>query len=216
MIHSFRNLTLESLEGEDKKMEGHESEYLPQYIHPSNKGKQDLFGEWMDSIEHSNAYVIDKPIDMEINDEGMDYMDEDPLVLMLRKEGTRWEPPAIVEATTMLKNWAWEGIAHPMEDFMKKIKTIEPVTPTKHIVSIPSKSVSASIIVPVKYVCDCSPIESISIEFVEFLKKSFPYNMISDFAYLLALNVFISKIGKETLNNKELKQRHVEPIEEET
>ena len=36
MIHCFRNLTLESLEGEDKKMEGNESEYLPQYIHPSN------------------------------------------------------------------------------------------------------------------------------------------------------------------------------------
>ena len=40
--------------------------------------------------------------------------------------------------------------------------------------------------------------------------------MISDFTYLLALNVFISKIGKETLNNKELKQRHVQPIKEET
>ena len=40
--------------------------------------------------------------------------------------------------------------------------------------------------------------------------------MISDFAYLLALNVFISKIGKETPNNKELKQGHVEPIKEET
>ncbi|KAL0015702.1 hypothetical protein SO802_002771 [Lithocarpus litseifolius] len=45
MIHSFRNLTLESLEGEDEKMEGNESEYLPQYIFLSNKGKQDLFGE---------------------------------------------------------------------------------------------------------------------------------------------------------------------------
>ena len=39
MIYSFRNLTLESLEGEDKKMEGNESEYLPQYIHLSNKRK---------------------------------------------------------------------------------------------------------------------------------------------------------------------------------
>ena len=29
MIHSFRNLTLENLEGEDKKMEGNESKYLP-------------------------------------------------------------------------------------------------------------------------------------------------------------------------------------------
>ena len=40
--------------------------------------------------------------------------------------------------------------------------------------------------------------------------------MISDSAYLLALNVFISEIGKETLNNKELKHGHLEPIKEET
>ena len=45
MIHSFRNLTPKNLEYEDEKMEGNESKYLPQYIHPSNKGKQDLFGE---------------------------------------------------------------------------------------------------------------------------------------------------------------------------
>ena len=40
--------------------------------------------------------------------------------------------------------------------------------------------------------------------------------MISDSTYLLALNVFISEIGKETLNNKELKQGLLEPIKEET
>ena len=40
--------------------------------------------------------------------------------------------------------------------------------------------------------------------------------MIFYFAYLLALNVFISEIGKETLNNKELKHGHLEPIKEET
>ena len=39
MIHSFKNLTLESFEGEDEKMEGIESKYLPQYIHLSSKGK---------------------------------------------------------------------------------------------------------------------------------------------------------------------------------
>ena len=100
MIHSFRYLTLESLEDEDKRMERNEPEYLPQNIHLSNKGKQDLFGEWMDNIERLDAYVIDKLTDMEIDDEGMDYMDEDPLVLMLRKEGTRWEPLTIIEATT--------------------------------------------------------------------------------------------------------------------
>ena len=40
--------------------------------------------------------------------------------------------------------------------------------------------------------------------------------MISNSAYLLALNVFISEIGKETLNNKELKHGYLEPIKEET
>ena len=53
----------------------------------------------MDIIERLDAYVTDKPIDMEIDDEGMDYMDEDPPKLMLREEGTHWETPAIIEAT---------------------------------------------------------------------------------------------------------------------
>ena len=231
MIHSFRYLTLESLEDEDKRMERNESEYLPQNIHLSNKGKQDLFGEWMDSIKHLDAYVINKLTDMENNDEGMDYMDEDPLVLMLRKEGTRWEPLAIIEATIELKNWAWEGVAHPMEDSMwkikivkpvtlvKKIKILELVTLAKNIVFIPIKFVSGSIIIPIKSVCDSISVESISVEFVKSVKSVenfFHNNMISDSFYLLALNVFISEIGKETLNNKELKQGHLEPIKEET
>ena len=104
MIHSFRNLTLENLKDEDERMGGNESGYLPQYIHPSNKGKQDLFSEWMDSIERLDAYVTDKPIDIEIDGEGADCMNEDPMVLMLMEEETHWEPPAIVEATTELKN----------------------------------------------------------------------------------------------------------------
>ena len=231
MIHSFRYLTLESLEDEDKRMERNESEYLPQNIHLSNKGKQDLFGEWMDSIKHLDAYVINKLTDMENNDEGMDYMDEDPLVLMLRKEGTRWEPLAIIEATIELKNWAWEGVAHPMEDSMwkikivkpvtlvKKIKILELVTLAKNIVFIPIKFVSGSIIIPIKSVCDSISVKSISVEFVKSVKSVenfFHNNMISDSFYLLALNVFISEIGKETLNNKELKQGHLEPIKEET
>ena len=45
-----------------------------------------------------------KPIDMEVDEEATDYMDEDPIVLMLREEGTYWKPPTIVEATTKLKN----------------------------------------------------------------------------------------------------------------
>ena len=60
----------------------------------------------MDSIEHLDAYVIDKPANMEIDTKGTDYMDEDPMVLMLREEGTYREPPTIIEATTELKNWA--------------------------------------------------------------------------------------------------------------
>ena len=98
---------------------------------------------------------------------------------------------------------------------VKKIKTIKLITPTKTIVFVPVESVSTSIIGPVQSVCDPT-IESVSDESVEFVENRFPYNMISDFAYLLALNVFISEIGKETLNNKELKHGHLEPIKEET
>ena len=84
--------------------------------------------------------------------------------------------------------------------FAKKIKTVEPVTPAKNIVFVPIESIS------VKSVCDSFPIE-----FVESVKNSFHFNMIFDSAYLLALNVFISEIGKETLNNKELKHEYLEP-----
>ena len=95
----------------------------------------------------------------------------------------------------------------------KKIKTVELVSPAKNIVSVPIESIFASISILVKSVCDNIPIKSVAIEFV---KNSFPFHIISDSAYLLALNVFISEIGKETLNNKELKHRHLEPIKEET
>ena len=128
-----------------------------------------------------------------------------------------------MEATTELKNWAWEGVTHPMEDSVRKIKTVKSVTfakkikiadlvtPTKNIVSVPIESILASVSIPIKSVCDNFPVKSI-----EFVKNSFPFNMISNSTYLLALNVFISKIGKETLNNKELKQGPLEPIKEET
>ena len=94
---------------------------------------------------------------------------------------------------------------------MRKIKTVEPITPTKNIVSVPIESIFASVSIPVKSVCDSFLVES-----VESIKNSFPFNMIFDFAYLLALNVFISEISKETLNNKELKHGYLEPIKEET
>ena len=63
-----------------------------------------MFDEWMDIIERLDAFVIDKPIDMEIDEEATDYMDEDPTVLMLKEEGTYWELLAIIEAITELKN----------------------------------------------------------------------------------------------------------------
>ena len=101
----------------------------------------------------------------------------------------------------------------------KKIKTIELVTLAKIIVSVPIESISASISILAKSVCDSILVESIeSIESAESIKNSFPYNMIANSTYLLALNVFISKIWfkKKTLSNKELKQGHLEPIKEET
>ena len=92
--------------------------------------------------------------------------------------------------------------------FAKKIKIVELVTLAKNIASVPIEFISASVSIPVKSVCDSFPVESV--------KNSFPLNMIFDSTYLLALNVFISEIGKKTLNNKELKQGHLEPIKEET
>ena len=164
--------------------------------------------------------MTNKLKNMEVDEEAIDYMDGDPTILMLKEEGAYWEPLAIVEAKTKLKNWLWEGATQSMEDSMRKIKTIksvtfakkiktaEPVIPAKNIVSVPIESISTSVSIPVKFVCDSFPVESV--------KKSFPFNMIYDSAYLLALNVFISKIGKETLNNKELKHGYLESIKEET
>ena len=95
--------------------------------------------------------------------------------------------------------------------FAKKIKTAEPITPTRNIISVHIESISTGVSIPVKSVCDSFPIE-----FVESVRNSFPFNMISNSAYLLDLNVFISEIGNETLNNKELKHGYLEPIKEET
>ena len=58
----------------------------------------------MDSIECLDAFVTDNPIDMEVKEEDTNYMNVDPLVLMLREEGAYWEPLAIVEAMTELNN----------------------------------------------------------------------------------------------------------------
>ena len=74
--------------------------------------------------------------------------------------------------------------------FAKKIKTAKPVSPAKNIVSILIESISTSVFIPVKSVCDNFLVKFV--ESVESIDNSFPFNMISDSAYLLALNVFIS------------------------
>ena len=112
---------------------------------------------------------------MEVDGESPDYMDEDPRVLMLKEEGTHWEPATIVKATTELKNWALKGAAHPMEDPLEKFKTIEPLTPSKNIISIPIESISASIVILVESIYNRFPIESI---LVKSVKNSIPYNVI--------------------------------------
>ena len=223
MVHNLRIMTLENAEYNGERMEGNEPEHLPQPIDLGNRDKDELFDEWMDGIECIDSLVTNKPIDMEVEEEATDYMDVDPTVLMLREEEAYWEPPTIVEAKTELKNWVWKGAAHPMEDsvrkikivksitFAKKIKNTEPVSPAKNIVSVPIEFNFANVSIPVKSFCDSFPVK-----YIESVKNSFPFNITSDSAYLLALNVFISKIGKETLNNKELKHGYLEPIKEET
>ena len=131
----------------------------------------------MDSIEHLDAYVTDKPTDMEIDGEGTNYMDENLMVPMPREEETHWEPPAIVETIIELKNWAWEGAAHPMKDFVKKIKTVKSLLPKILFLSL---FVSASIIVPIEFFCDRIPIESVFVESINFVENFLPYNMSSD------------------------------------
>ena len=42
-------------------MEGGESEHLPQHTYLGNKGKHDLFDEWMDNIERLDAFMTNKP-----------------------------------------------------------------------------------------------------------------------------------------------------------
>ncbi|KAL0008519.1 hypothetical protein SO802_010021 [Lithocarpus litseifolius] len=185
MVHSLKIMTFENAERNDERMEGDELEHLLQPTYLGNKGKHDLFDEWMDNIERLDAFITEKPTDMEIEEEATDYIDVDPPVLMLKEEGAYWEPPTIVEATTELKKWAWEGAAYPMEDsvrkikivksvtFTKKIETIEPITPAKNIVSVPIESISASVSIPIKSVCGSFPFEFV--ESVESVKNSFPF-----------------------------------------
>ncbi|KAK9986684.1 hypothetical protein SO802_031635 [Lithocarpus litseifolius] len=68
------------------RTEEDESKHFPQPTYLGNRGMHDLFDEWMDNIEHLDAFVTDKPIDVEIEEEATDYMDVDPPILMLREE----------------------------------------------------------------------------------------------------------------------------------
>ena len=86
MVHSLRIMTLENFERNEERMEGNEPEHLLQPTNLGNRGKYELFDEWMDSIERLDAFMTNKPTDMEVEEEATDYMDVDPIVLMLKEE----------------------------------------------------------------------------------------------------------------------------------
>ena len=86
MVHSLKIMTLENAERNEEKIKESKLENLPQSIDLCNRSKCDLFDEWMDSIERLDAFLTDKPIDMEV-EEITDDMDVDPTVLMLGEEG---------------------------------------------------------------------------------------------------------------------------------
>ena len=75
MVHSLRIVKLENDERNEERMEESESKHLAQPI-----------DEWMNSIEHLNAFMTNNPTNMEVVEEVTDYMDIDPTVLMLREE----------------------------------------------------------------------------------------------------------------------------------
>ncbi|KAL0005257.1 hypothetical protein SO802_012818 [Lithocarpus litseifolius] len=59
MVHNLRIITLENGEWNKERMEKSESKHLPQPIYLGNRGKHDLFDEWMDSIECLDAFMTD-------------------------------------------------------------------------------------------------------------------------------------------------------------
>ena len=99
-------MTLKNVECSDERKERSELEHLPQPTDLGNRGKHDQFDEWMDSIERLDTFVTNKPTNMKVEEETTDYIDVYPTVLMLMEEEAYWEPFAIVEANTKLKNWA--------------------------------------------------------------------------------------------------------------
>ena len=86
MVHSLRIMTIENAKRNEERMEESESKHLPQPTYSGNKGKHNLFDEWINSIKRLDAFVIDNPTDMEFEEEDTDYMDVDTSVLMLREE----------------------------------------------------------------------------------------------------------------------------------
>ena len=88
MVHSLKIMTLENAGCNNERMERSESKHLPQHTYLGNRGKHNLFDEWMDSIERLYTFVTNEPTDMEVDEEAMNYMEGDPAVLMLREEGT--------------------------------------------------------------------------------------------------------------------------------
>ena len=102
-----------------------------------------------------------------------------------------------------------------MEDPLEKTKTTKSFTSTKCIVSIPIESIFSNIAILVESTCDHVFI-LVELIPVESVKNSTPYTIIYDSTYLLALNVFILEIIKETFNDMELKPGHLEPIKKET
>ena len=102
-----------------------------------------------------------------------------------------------------------------MEDPLEKTKTTKSFTSTKCIVSIPIESIFSNIAILVESTCDHVFI-LVELIPVESVKNSTPDTIIYDSTYLLALNVFILEISKETFNDMELKPGYLEPIKKET
>ena len=73
---------------------------------------------------------------------------------------------------------------------MKKIKTAELVTLAKNIVFVPIESISVSISILFKTVCDSFTVDFALFKSIKSVENSFLFNMIFYSAYLLALNVF--------------------------
>ena len=87
MVHSLRIMMLENAKHNKEKIEDNKSEHLPQSTNLGNKDKHNLFDEWMDSIEHLDAFMTDKPTDIEVKEEITNDVDVDPTILMLWGEG---------------------------------------------------------------------------------------------------------------------------------